>query len=86
MLKGIDPLVTPELLHGLAAMGHGDVLALVDRNYPSASSERPVIRLAGADLMGAAAAISSLLPIDTFVERAVAVMQPVDGSPELPAV
>ncbi|MGN6523863.1 MAG: RbsD/FucU family protein [Actinomycetes bacterium] len=86
MLKGIDPLVTPELLHALAAMGHGDVLALVDRNYPSASSDRPVIRLAGADLMGAAAAISSLLPIDTFVDRPVAVMQPVDGSPELPAV
>lgn len=85
MLKGIDPLVTPELLHGLAVMGHGDVLALVDRNYPSQSSGRPVVRLAGADLVTAARAVASLFPVDTFLERPVAVMRPDDG-PELPAV
>jgi L-fucose mutarotase len=35
MLKGIDPLLTPELLWVLAAMGHGDDIALVDSNHPA---------------------------------------------------
>ena len=37
MLKGIDPLLGPELLMALASMGHGDELAVVDRNFPAAS-------------------------------------------------
>lgn len=86
MLKGIDPLITPELLHGLAAMGHGDLVALVDRNYPSESSGRPVVRLAGSDLVTAARAIASVLPVDTFVDRPVAVMRPLEPGAQLPAV
>ena len=31
MLKGIDPLLTPDLLMLLAQAGHGDVIAVVDR-------------------------------------------------------
>lgn len=30
MLKGIDPILSPELLATLRAMGHGDEIALVD--------------------------------------------------------
>ena len=37
MLKGLDPLLTPELLQVLAAMGHGDELILSDCNFPSDS-------------------------------------------------
>jgi L-fucose mutarotase len=40
LLKNLDPLLNAELLHALAAMGHGDELALVDRNYPAASTAR----------------------------------------------
>ena len=29
MLKGIDPLLGPDLLHALAAMGHRDEIAIV---------------------------------------------------------
>ena len=25
-LKGINPIISPDLLHALASMGHGDVL------------------------------------------------------------
>ena len=46
MLKGIDPLLTGRLLKILDEMGHGDQLLLVDRNYPAASSGRPVVGLA----------------------------------------
>ena len=45
MLKGLDPLLPPDLLHALAAMGHGDELALVDRNYPATSTSQRLIRL-----------------------------------------
>ena len=42
MLRGIDPLLGPELLHALRAMGHGDEIAVVDANYPAtASATRP---------------------------------------------
>ena len=43
MLKGLDPILSPELLATLRAMGHGDELAIVDANYPAAGSGRPVI-------------------------------------------
>ncbi len=33
MLKGIDPLLTPELLMHLSAMGHGEWVAVVDANF-----------------------------------------------------
>jgi L-fucose mutarotase len=33
MLKGIPPLLTPDLLHALASMGHGDAIAIVDANF-----------------------------------------------------
>jgi L-fucose mutarotase len=70
VLKNIDPLLDAELLGHLAAMGHGDVLALVDRNYPAASRARHLIRLAGVDVTTAARAIFSVFPVDTFVEPA----------------
>jgi L-fucose mutarotase len=47
-------------------MGHGDQLALVDRNFPAVSSGRPVIRLGEVTILRAAEAILSVLPLDSF--------------------
>jgi L-fucose mutarotase len=69
MLKGIDPLLSGDLLRILDDMGHGDQLMLVDRNYPAVSSGRPVVRLGEVTVLRAAAAILSVLPLDTFVEH-----------------
>ena len=80
MLKGLDPLLPPDLLHALAAMGHGDELALVDRNYPATSTSQRLVRLDGADTAAAARAILSLLPLDTFVDEPLLRMEVV-GSP-----
>lgn len=66
MLKGIDPLIGPDLLHTLASMGHGDELVIVDRNYPAYSTSDRVLRLDGVRSDEAARAVLSLLPIDTF--------------------
>ncbi len=81
MLKNIDPLLSPELLAALARMGHGDTIAIVDRNYPAYAAGPPVIRADGSDTAQIAAAILTVLPIDTFVDRALARMQVV-GDPE----
>lgn len=80
MLKNIDPLLTPELLQVLGAMGHGDELVLCDANFPAASVARTTvhgrpIHLAGADAPTAAAAILSVLPLDDFVPAPVARME-----------
>jgi L-fucose mutarotase len=78
VLKNIDPLLGPDLLRHLAAMGHGDVLALVDRNFPAESTARRLVSLPGVDVVTAARAILTIFPVDTFVEPAVLRMGPVD--------
>lgn len=67
MLKGIDPVLTGDLLRILDDMGHGDQLLLVDRNYPAAAGGRPVVRLGEIGVERAARAILSVFPLDTFV-------------------
>lgn len=86
MLKGINPLVSPELLHVLASMGHGDDIALVDSNFPATSMGRRVLRMDGADLLQATEAVLSLLPLDTFVNEPIATMAVVDSPEEIPDV
>lgn len=81
MLKGIDPLLTPELLKVLAEMGHGDEIVVADANFTAASlaAGKPVIHLPGAGVERAARAVLSLLPLDAAVAQPVAFMQ-VSGS------
>jgi len=67
VLKGIDPLLSGDLLRILDDMGHGDQLLLADRNYPATASGRPVIRLGEAGVLRAARAILSVLPLDSFI-------------------
>jgi L-fucose mutarotase len=71
MLKGIDPILSPELLSTLRAMGHGDEIAIVDGNYPGVEHARRLIRLDGVPLIPALAAVLSVMPIDDFVEEAI---------------
>lgn len=80
MLKGIDPLLSGDLLHILDDMGHGDVLMLVDRNYPAVASGRPVVRLGEVSVLRAARAILSVFPLDSFVEHPLERME-VDDDP-----
>ncbi|MDQ3810184.1 MAG: fucose-binding protein [Chloroflexota bacterium] len=86
MLKGLDPLLSPDLLHVLAQMGHGDYVALVDRNFPAVSTARRLVRLDGCDLPAAVQAVLSVLPLDTFVERPIAAMDVVDNPGVVPEV
>ena len=79
MLKGISPILSPELLKVIAEMGHGDELVISDGNFPGASVGRRVVRLdghGGAEIMRARI---DLFPLDDFVPAPLAVMQVPDG-------
>ena len=85
MLIGLDPLLTPELLHALAAMGHGDTIALVDANYPATRGRR-MIAMPGIGIVPVLRAVLSLLPLDSFVADPAATMQVVGDAQAVPEV
>jgi L-fucose mutarotase len=83
MLKGIDPVLSPELLKVLCEMGHGDEVVLADSNFTAESLGRGkiVLRLPGVDMRTACAAVLSVFPLDSFVDQPVTYMQVGDTAP-----
>jgi L-fucose mutarotase len=77
VLKGIDPLLTPELRKALAEMGHGDEIVIADANFTAATLGRgkTVIQAPGIGLLRMCEAVLSLLPLDAVVDRPVAYMK-----------
>lgn len=86
MLRGLDPILGPDLLHALRAMGHGDEICIVDANFPAVSNAKRLIRIDAADAVQVADAILSLMPLDTFVDNAAFVMQVVGKPKEAPPI
>jgi L-fucose mutarotase len=77
MLKGINPLLTPELLKILMEMGHDEALVLADANFTAMSvgAGKPVLRLPGVPMALAIQAVTSVLPLAGDVDHPVAFMQ-----------
>ena len=65
MLKGISPILSPELLKILMEMGHGDELCIGDGNFPAASIAQRLVRLDGHGVTEILDAILALFPLDT---------------------
>lgn len=88
MLKTISPLLTPDALHALASMGHGDDLAIVDANFPAAQVARQsgarLVQVPGADAPAVLAALLPLFPLDTFVPQCAWTMQVVGDARTVP--
>lgn len=84
MLHNIDPILSPELLYALRAMGHGDEIALVDANFPAESCGPNCIRADGSNNSDMLKAILSLMPLDTFVSDPAHTMQVVDNPEAVP--
>ena len=84
MLKNIDPLLSPELLHALRAMGHGDEIAIVDANFPATALARRLIRQDGVTVTRALQAVLSVLPLDDFVPQPALTMQVVGDPGSVP--
>lgn len=70
MLKGINPILGPELLQVLRAMGHGDEIAIVDGNYPADTDAKRLIRMDGLGVTEIMDAILSVMPLDEMVPEA----------------
>ncbi|MEP9372119.1 RbsD/FucU domain-containing protein [Mesorhizobium sp. KR1-2] len=86
MLRGVHPLLGPDLLHALRTMGHGDEIVIADANFPASTLGRPVIR---ADGIGAEALVEAILthmPLDTFAPAAAYRMAMVETPEEVPPI
>jgi len=80
MLINIDPILSPDILSTLRAMGHGDKLIICDSNFPAYSMNSKVLRLDGVNAARAAKAILSVFPLDSFIDSPVQRME-IDGKP-----
>ena len=79
MLKGLDKLLTGDLLKALCDMGHGDELVIADANFPAETVAKRLIRVPGVDGVRVAKAIMSVFPLDTYVDNPACVMDMTDS-------
>ena len=86
MLKGIPPILTPELLKVLMEMGHGDELVLADGNFPKFAHPANVIRLDGHGIPEILDAILKFMPLDPYVEHPTILMEVLPNDPYKPEI
>jgi L-fucose mutarotase len=86
MLKGIPSILSPELLKVLMEMGHGNELVLADGNFPAASIAQRLVRLDGHDIPRILESVLRLFPLDTYVEKPVALMAVTPGDKVQPVI
>ncbi len=86
MLKGINPILTPELLKILMEMGHGDEIVISDGNFPAAAMAKRLVRLDGLNVPEVLEAILQVMPLDQYVEKQVALMEVVPGDNFVPVI
>jgi L-fucose mutarotase len=70
MLKGLNPVLGPDLLFVLRSMGHGDEIAIVDGNYPADADAQRLIRADGHSASALIDAILSVMTLDHMVSDA----------------
>ena len=86
MLKGISPILSPDLLKVLASMGHGDEIVIADGNFPADSMANRLVRLDGHGVVPILNAILDLIPLDKFVDKPAALMQVAPGTGSEPEI
>ncbi len=86
MLKGISPLLCPELLSVLCRMGHGDELVLADAHFPAETIGQRVLRADGLKISKLLEAILPLLELDSYVETPLIMMAAVEDDELDPGV
>jgi L-fucose mutarotase len=79
MLKGISPLISPELLKILSEMGHGDEIVLADAHFPAKSCNSNVVRLDGVPVPALLSGILPLFELDSYVSFPLIMMEAVKG-------
>jgi L-fucose mutarotase len=91
MLWGIDPLLDADLLYALRRMGHGDEIAIVDANFPAASTAASTVTghpiyMGGVTAARAVEAVLSVMPLDSFAPDPAMRMEVVDDPLAVPPV
>jgi L-fucose mutarotase len=79
MLKGLSPLLSPELLATLYRMGHGDEIVLADAHFPGHSLGVPTLRADGLRIAPLLDAVLPLFELDSYVDAPVLMMDAVPG-------
>ncbi len=79
MLRGISPLIGPELLAIMHRMGHGDEIVLADAHFPAESVNARVIRADGVRIAPLIDAMLPLFVLDPYVDTPLFMMQAVPG-------
>ena len=79
MLKGINKLLTGDILKILCDMGHGDELVIADANFPAERCAKRLIRMPGVDGVTATETVLSVFPLDTYAESPAFIMDMTDG-------
>ena len=82
MLKNIPACISPDLMHALMSMGHGDELVLADADFPGPALARRLIRADGLDVVTLLDAILPFFPLDPFVKQPVATIDCSAWGPE----
>ena len=86
MLKGIDSILSPELLKVLMEKGHGDEIVLADGNFPAASMAQRLVRCDGHGVCALLESVLKLFPLDIYVPKPVALMGVVEGDNTKPTI
>ena len=79
MLKGISPLLFPELLKVLAEMGHGDEIIFSDAHFPAYAAGVPVLQAPGVDVPSLLDATLGVWQLDKYVDNPAVMMSAVPG-------
>jgi L-fucose mutarotase len=66
MLKGISPVISPDLLKTLAEMGHGDEIILADAHFPGHTFCKHVLRADGIRIPQLLEGILPLFELDSY--------------------
>ena len=86
MLKNIPPILSPDLMHVLMSMGHGDSIVLADGNFPAASNARRLVRVDGHGVPEVLRAVMEFFPLDTYTTDPAVVMEVLPGDDVEPTI
>jgi L-fucose mutarotase len=79
MLKNVPPIISPDLMHVLMSMGHGDSIVIADGNFPAGSNAQRLVRADGHGAVELLKAVMRFFPLDTYSDEPACVMQVLPG-------
>jgi len=86
MLKGVPSIISPELMHVLMSMGHGDEIVIADGNFPAATLAQRLVVLPGHGVPPILEAVMKFFPLDTYADDHAVVMSVVPGDDTVPVI